>query len=167
MITENVRKDPLSRDEMMKAIDQGGSILFKGRIITQKHLLPSEAELALGDPAREAEATVLLQDQITKLSDQLSALKDGTFGQRFAQKAADAVGPIAEPPASHPMGAVTTPDDLKEAQRRALMNPNVPAPEQMAPQAAPAAPPLVMPPPPPPAAPSAPPPPDKGERKPR
>jgi|ERR1043165_4290346 large subunit ribosomal protein L21 len=44
------------REHMAQVLSEGGGVYHKGRILTSQHELPSEAELAKGDPVREARA---------------------------------------------------------------------------------------------------------------
>lgn len=67
----------LARKDMEQVIMAGGSVLLPdGRLITNVSNLPSAAELAKGDPAREAAAAVDLQTQINELQRQLAALQN-------------------------------------------------------------------------------------------
>lgn len=111
----------LTRKQMESVIDSGGSVMYNGRIIAHKHVLPSEAQLAAGNPAMEKEATVLLTDEIAKLNAQLAALKDGTFSQKFGVPPASSVGPsvFVQSPMDAPTPSI--PDDLKAAQRAAVL----------------------------------------------
>lgn len=58
------KRDPnLSRADMEKIIDFGGSVMHKGEIIAHKHLLPDDAELARGDSDRELAALEAIEKQ--------------------------------------------------------------------------------------------------------
>jgi hypothetical protein len=65
----------LTRIEMEQVLIQKGSVLHNGRIISRMQDLPSEAELAAGNPAQEAAVAGSLQAQITALQAQLSQLQ--------------------------------------------------------------------------------------------
>lgn len=64
----------ISRAEMQSAIAAGGVVLHDGRIYNDPNLLPTEAELAKGDPAKEEKAREDLQAQIDALKSQLAVL---------------------------------------------------------------------------------------------
>lgn len=65
----------LNREEMEKVIRSGGSVLYQGSIISRIEALPSAAELAKGDPDKEAQAANDLQVQINQLQTQLAQLQ--------------------------------------------------------------------------------------------
>lgn len=65
----------LSLDAMRRAIRDGGSVLYGGRIITAEAQLPTPAELAVGDPAAEAAAADALAAQIADLQAQFADLQ--------------------------------------------------------------------------------------------
>lgn len=58
----------LTHAQMEQAIQAGGSVLWRGQILTHVAQLPSEAELAAGDPALEAAASSALDAQILALT---------------------------------------------------------------------------------------------------
>jgi len=64
----------MKRSEMEQIIVQGGSVLYQGRTISRVQDLPSEADLAVGDPAQEAAATAALQAQMADLQAQIDRL---------------------------------------------------------------------------------------------
>lgn len=65
----------LSRQEMERIIVQErGSVLYKGRIISRVEEIPSDAELAEGDPEREAAVRDALDAQIAALTAQRDRL---------------------------------------------------------------------------------------------
>ena len=68
----------LTRPEMEAVIKSGGSVLYQGRTLSTLAHLPSAAELAQGDPAKEAEASADLQAQIADLQAQLAQLQLST-----------------------------------------------------------------------------------------
>jgi hypothetical protein len=80
----------LSRDEMVKIIAGGGSVLHGGRIISREADLPSEADLAQGDPARAADVAADLQAQIAALQAQVAQLQAPTPTKEPKAKAKDA-----------------------------------------------------------------------------
>jgi cell division protein FtsB len=66
----------LSRDQMEAVIANGGSILYGGRLITRVEHLPSEADLAAGDPTAEAKAAEKLERQMAQLQEQMKKLQE-------------------------------------------------------------------------------------------
>jgi hypothetical protein len=64
----------LTRAEMEAAIKAGGSVLHRGAIYHQIGQLPSEAELAEGDPEQEAAVAAALDAQIAALQTQRDRL---------------------------------------------------------------------------------------------
>ncbi len=64
----------LSRQDMEALLLQGGSVLYRGRVITREVDLPTLAELAQGDPVAETAAVATLQEQIDRLQAQLATL---------------------------------------------------------------------------------------------
>jgi hypothetical protein len=66
----------LSRDQMEAVIANGGSILYGGRLITRVEHLPSEADLAAGNPDAEAKAAERLQQQMDALQKQMARLQE-------------------------------------------------------------------------------------------
>jgi cell division septation protein DedD len=65
----------LTRAQMVKVIEGGGSVLVGGEIITDATLLPPEHVLARGDAEREAAAEAELEAQIGSLAAQKAALR--------------------------------------------------------------------------------------------
>lgn len=65
----------LTRDEMAAIIKGHGSVLYAGRIISREQDLPSEADLAAGNPDRAAAVAADLQAQIDRLSADLERLR--------------------------------------------------------------------------------------------
>ena len=65
----------LSRDEMLKVLQDGGYVLFRGQLITSEKHLPSDAVLAKGDPAKTAAAAEAIDAQIKALQDAKSKLE--------------------------------------------------------------------------------------------
>jgi|SRR6185503_11941035 len=65
----------LTREQMAAVIEGGGSVLHNGALITRLADLPSAAELAAGDPAKEAAAQAALQAQIAALQSQVDQLQ--------------------------------------------------------------------------------------------
>ena len=98
----------LTREQMERAIDEGGSVLYQGRILTSKEQLPSEAELAKGDANREEAARRELQAQIARLSAELSLL------QPAAPEAAPAPAPASAPAAALESQPAGNPDSGNE-----------------------------------------------------
>lgn len=64
-----------TRTEMEQIIQSGGSVVYHGRILSSLHDLPSDAELAAGNPERETIAVTTLQQQIADLQAQLAQLQ--------------------------------------------------------------------------------------------
>jgi DNA uptake protein ComE-like DNA-binding protein len=78
----------LTRTEMEKAIAEGGSVLVKGAIIARVEDLPTAAEIAQGDPAKEAAARQDLEAKVADLQSQLALLQGGA-GQSGTQAQPD------------------------------------------------------------------------------
>jgi hypothetical protein len=76
----------LSREQMEAVIRSGGSVLHQGRIISRIEALPSAAELAKGDPDKEAQAAQSLQQQIDQLQAQLAELQEPPKPKRSPKK---------------------------------------------------------------------------------
>lgn len=64
----------LTRQQMEQAIKNGGSVLYGGRLITRTEHLPSDADLAEGNPEQEAAAAAALEAQIAALQAQRDRL---------------------------------------------------------------------------------------------
>lgn len=67
----------LTRAEMEAVIAGGGSVMYRGQTINQVGLLPTQAELAKGDPEQEKVVTSELQAQVEALQKQIDELKSG------------------------------------------------------------------------------------------
>lgn len=65
----------IGRAAMEQAIRSGGSVMHQGRLITTVEQLPSEAELAAGDPEAEQAAQASLQAKVAELQRQLAQLE--------------------------------------------------------------------------------------------
>lgn len=66
----------LTRAEMIKVINvDHGSVMYNGVVIDKVEDLPSEAELAKGDPAREAQAKETLLKKKAEIDEQLESLE--------------------------------------------------------------------------------------------
>lgn len=65
----------LTRSQMEQAISSGGSVLLGGRLYTRAAELPSDAQLAQGDPDRELAAGAVLEQQISAMQAQLDQLQ--------------------------------------------------------------------------------------------
>lgn len=81
----------LTRSEMEQTIIQRGSVLYRGRIISRIQDLPSDADLAAGDPAQEAAAAAALDAQIAALQAQRARIGGG---------ASPEIGPLSSPTAT-------------------------------------------------------------------
>lgn len=57
----------LTRAQMEQAIQDGGSVVVNGQILSRIDDLPSEADLAQGDAAKEQAARAALDQQIARL----------------------------------------------------------------------------------------------------
>lgn len=64
----------MTRDEMAQVIRDGGCVELAGRMILTEAALPTEADLAVGDPAQEATALAALQTQMIALQAQMTKL---------------------------------------------------------------------------------------------
>lgn len=80
----------LTRTQMEAVIRGGGSVLHDGKLHTQLHTLPTEGDLAAGDPQRETQAANALQAQMADLQAQLDKLTAGQVAP---------VAPISSAPA--------------------------------------------------------------------
>lgn len=78
----------LTRDEMEAVVKSGGSVLYGGKTLSRVEHLPSAAELAQGDPAKEAAATADLQAQIAELQAQLAQLQPSAPAKASKKKPA-------------------------------------------------------------------------------
>ena len=65
----------LTRAEMEQVIKDGGSVMYGGRVLNRAEHLPSEAELAQGNPAAEAAAESNLMAEADRISQQLQLLQ--------------------------------------------------------------------------------------------
>lgn len=65
------------RAHMKEAIAEGGSVYHRGRIITSHEHLPTEADLAKGDPARAAAVRRELERRKAELDEQIASLGEG------------------------------------------------------------------------------------------
>jgi hypothetical protein len=83
----------LTRQQMAKVIEGGGSVLVGGEIVTDATLLPPEHVLAQGDAEREAAAEAELEAQIGSLAAQRAALR-----RRREEARAQAQPPPQQPP---------------------------------------------------------------------
>ena len=64
------------REEMMKIIREGGSVLHRGVLYSANNPLPSEAELAKGDKEAEEAAKNYIKAQIAYYQEQLALLDE-------------------------------------------------------------------------------------------
>jgi hypothetical protein len=93
----------LSRADMERVIKDGGSVLHRGILHTRVETLPTEADLAEGDPAREQAAREALDAQIAALTAQRSRLDQAQPGPNPPQRTARAgEQPSGAPPATDP-----------------------------------------------------------------
>ena len=99
----------LSRDEMVRIIEGGGSVMIGQTVVARVQDLPSPAVLALGDPAAEAATARDLDAQIADLQ-----------RQRALLGGADAPAPI---------GVTAEPRELRFPQAQLAPEADAPAPE--------------------------------------
>ncbi len=71
----------LSRAQMEDVIRNGGSVLHGGRLITRVEHLPTDADLAAGNPEQEAMAAAALEAQIAALQAQHARLTQARMPQ--------------------------------------------------------------------------------------
>jgi hypothetical protein len=64
----------LTRAGMEQAIKDGGSVMYKGKILTSLDQLPSEADLAAGDSQRESQARENLLKQKDAIDKELAKI---------------------------------------------------------------------------------------------
>ena len=69
----------LTRQEMVDHINNGGSVMHDGEIITSVSGLPSPASLAKGDPASAAQTRKELMEEQARILAQLSELENDDF----------------------------------------------------------------------------------------
>lgn len=125
------RQTPLTLKEQHDIITGGESVLYNGRIISNVVHLPTEAQLAVGDPEKEQLAAFHMQQQIDRLQKDLESLKSGTLAPPPPSRG---VGPGVLPAQGTPVqnqpasdtGAVAGhgkagQESLIEAQRKALL----------------------------------------------
>ena len=74
----------LTYEQMKAIIDGGGSVSLHGRLISEVKHLPTQAELAVGNPAAEKAALSDLQAQLAELQAQIALLQP-----KAKRKAAD------------------------------------------------------------------------------
>lgn len=71
----------LTRNQMEEVIRSGGSVLHGGRLITRVEHLPTDADLAAGNPEQEALAAAALEAQIAALQAQRDRLAQAKVPQ--------------------------------------------------------------------------------------
>jgi hypothetical protein len=64
----------LSREEMERAIREGGSVLYQGRTISRVEDLPNAVDLVQGDAAKQAAVRAAIDAQIAALTAQRAQL---------------------------------------------------------------------------------------------
>lgn len=79
----------LTRKQMEQVLAQGGSVLYNGQVITQADALPTDADLAAGDPTREQALVAKLQADIAAKNAELESLRKSTQSQAPAAKKLD------------------------------------------------------------------------------
>lgn len=105
----------LSYDEMKLVLDQGGSVLHQGVVISDLKQLPSKADVARGDKDAEQAARDSYRDQIAHLQMEMSKLHDD-HPERPATgtETADKGALVNDPPLVQ-----QTPETMKEAREAA------------------------------------------------
>jgi hypothetical protein len=96
----------LSRNQMEQVIRNGGSVLVGGRIITKAEHLPTDADLAKGNPEQEQQVLATLQEQIAALQRQQDEL---TKRQAAAAKAAKGAASGSQGQQQPPSGGAQDP----------------------------------------------------------
>jgi hypothetical protein len=86
----------LTRSQMEQVIKDGGSVLHGGRIITRMEHLPTDADLAVGNPEQEAAVAAALEAQIAALQARHDRLMQSRT-VRTGAVPAPAPEPTAEP----------------------------------------------------------------------
>jgi hypothetical protein len=109
------RPERLSRKDMEDLIKSGQSIIHDGQMITRVEDLPTDVDLALGDPAKEDATEAEINRQIKALEDLKSQLQAG----KSKPKAETAKATNDAEPAK-PAAPEATPDD-KAAQRAKIL----------------------------------------------
>ncbi|MGI8655473.1 MAG: hypothetical protein ACR2LC_09665 [Pyrinomonadaceae bacterium] len=79
----------LNREQMIAALDEGGSVLHQGKLITRREDLPSAADLAQTSAERKA-ASGDLQSQINALQAQQRDIQEREKADAAAAKEAEA-----------------------------------------------------------------------------
>ena len=110
------RTAPLTRAEMVEIIRRGESVSIAGHIYNSEAGLPSEAQLAVGDPAAEAAAERDLHSKIDALTAQLGALKSGSLP---SLRESAAPGELATPATAVDAGNDPTVHDVDKAAAKA------------------------------------------------
>jgi hypothetical protein len=121
----------LSRTQMEAAIAEGGSVLHKGQVISHKDHLPSDADLAAGDPERERDVIHAMRQQIRAQQD---LLDDLTARHRDRERAEEAARQRAEDERAAADAGTGTPDAPKAgpAPQTRDAGPATPAPHDAA-----------------------------------
>lgn len=57
----------LTHEQMREVISQGGSVMINGHIVTSHDMLPSQADLAVGDEELESAAAAAIDAQVAEL----------------------------------------------------------------------------------------------------
>ncbi len=90
----------LTRAEMEAVIRGGGSVIYKGRVLSKIEHLPSAVDLAAGDPAKlnatvddlDTQIKALQEQRKTAAAAQAKADKDAKAAAREAEKNAETSG---------------------------------------------------------------------------
>jgi hypothetical protein len=105
----------MTRARMEEVIRGGGSVMLGERIISKVEELPSEVELAKGDPEREQQVQQSIEAQIEDLHKKLDELKAG--GAPQAEDTAGGAKGEAKTGAGAPAKTETKPEDPKANQK--------------------------------------------------
>jgi predicted HD phosphohydrolase len=100
----------LTRNQMEEVIRSGGSVLHGGRLITRVEHLPTDADLAAGNPEQEALAAAALEAQIAALQAQRDRLAQAKVPQ---SERAPAVAPMHVEPEHNAKSMEQKPDSDK------------------------------------------------------
>jgi len=96
------REGRRTREGMVDAIKKGGSVLYKGEIITREEELPDEAEITEGDAEAAEAALAGLDAHMAALAGQRAALeRSAKGGTAKAAPTTAAHGHAAEKPKEH------------------------------------------------------------------
>jgi hypothetical protein len=87
----------LTRDQMVAIIQRGESVMIGSEVYDSVDRLPSEAQLAQGDPAREQTALANLDAQMATLAAQKELILNAQLARQGAPAGAEGVPQPAHP----------------------------------------------------------------------